>query len=110
VLSQVFKDHFEQRRMEHVLVVTDGEPDSKSNVIQVLVSGINQLSSDKELGITFMQVGCNEQAADFLHELQDCLTEKGAKYNIVDCITHRDYDGKKLCQIIHQHLKEKRHS
>jgi len=101
-LHQVFDDHFTHNagRPEHVLVITDGEPDSEQHVIHTLVSGINRLGSENELNITFLQVGCCERAAAFLHKLQDCLTEAGARFNVIDCLTFRDYDGLRLCDVI----------
>jgi len=104
VLRQVMSDHFYHGggRPEHILVITDGEPDCEADVVSELVQGINCLTSETELGITFLQVGCCEKAARFLHQLQDCLTENGAKWNIIDCLTHHDYEGQRLCDIISQ--------
>jgi hypothetical protein len=47
-----------------------------------IVQGTNKLREIHEIGITFMQVGSNHEAAKFLHTLQDCITEKGAKWSI----------------------------
>jgi len=104
VLENAFEDHFTHKEQEHILVVTDGEPNSQDAVITALVQNINRLQHPEELGITFMQVGCCEQAAEFLHDLQDHLIEKGAKYNVVDALTHEDYDKLSLCDIIRNYL------
>eukprot|EP01116_Phalansterium_solitarium_P018734 TRINITY_DN5072_c0_g1_i1.p1 TRINITY_DN5072_c0_g1~~TRINITY_DN5072_c0_g1_i1.p1 ORF type:complete len:347 (+),score=130.88 TRINITY_DN5072_c0_g1_i1:158-1198(+) len=104
VLQQAFEEHFRHRQPEHILVVTDGQPDNKALVVHVLVQNINLLHDENELGLTFMQVGDDHDAAEFLHELQDCITEKGARYNVVDCITHHQYCGKSLSAVIDQYL------
>eukprot|EP01126_Amoeba_proteus_P011316 TRINITY_DN14549_c0_g2_i14.p1 TRINITY_DN14549_c0_g2~~TRINITY_DN14549_c0_g2_i14.p1 ORF type:complete len:319 (-),score=59.13 TRINITY_DN14549_c0_g2_i14:179-1135(-) len=88
VLRQALNDHFVHREQEHILVITDGEPNNRDDVVRTLVEGINKLALPDELGITFMQVGHDREAAQFLHELQDCLTEKGARWNVVECITY----------------------
>lgn len=109
IIRQVFFDHFQHGQPEHILVITDGEPDNNAALVRELISGINQLGAPDELGITFMQVGHCRQAATFLHELQDCLTEKGARWNIIDCITHDSYHGQKLCDVVHKYLPDKHH-
>jgi len=106
VLLNAFNDHFTHNEQEHILVVTDGEPDSQDAVTTALVQNINLLQHPEELGITFMQVGCCEQAAEFLHDLQDHLIVRGAKYNVVDALTHEDYGGSSLCDVIQQYLPE----
>jgi hypothetical protein len=109
VLNNVFEDHFSHNEPEHVLVVTDGEPNSKEEVHRVLVKNINSLTDPDNFGITFMQVGCCVDAAEYLHDLQDHLIEQGARHNIVDSLTHEDYDGLSLCGIIHRYLPSRPH-
>jgi len=104
VIRQAFADHFAGGMQEHFLIVTDGVPDNRDEVIAALISGINRLRDENELGVTIMQVGNDHDAADFLHELQDCLTEKGARFNVVDCITHHQYHGRSLAQVIQEYL------
>jgi len=104
VINQAFADHFAHGQQEHILIVTDGVPDNKDTVINALIGGINRLRDENELGVTIMQVGNDHAAADFLHELQDCLTEKGARFNVVDCITHHQYHGRSLATVIQEYL------
>jgi len=106
-MHQAFGDHFQHGQPEHILVITDGEPDNSASLVRELIAGINNLANPDELGITFMQVGHCHSAAAFLHELQDCLTEQGAKWNVIDCITHNSYHGQKLCDIVHRYLPDK---
>jgi len=103
-INRVFADHFIHNEREHVLIVTDGEPDDHAAVVGTLVNGINRLRDENELGFTFMQVGCDHRAADWLHELQDCITEKGARFNVIDCITHHQYHGMSLSSVIDKFL------
>jgi len=109
VLNSVFEDHFSHNEPEHVLVVTDGEPNSKEAVSKVLVNNINLLSDPDNFGISFMQVGCCVDAAEYLHDLQDHLVVHGAKYNVVDALTHEDYDGLTLCGVIKKFLPLRPH-
>jgi len=104
VISQVFVDHFAHTQQEHALILTDGVPDNKDAVINALIGGINRLKDENEMGVTIMQVGHDHAAAEFLHELQDCLTEKGARFNVVDCITHHQYHGRQLSAVIQEYL------
>ena len=82
VLRQAFEDHLTFNQPEHILVVTDGEPSNRDDVITVLVEFINKLSSPDQLGITFMQVGEDSTAADYLHNIQDHIVDLGAKYAV----------------------------
>lgn len=79
-----------------VICITDGEPDSKSELRHVIIDTTKKLDNDKELGITFVQVGSNKDARKFLKELDDDLQNKGAKFDIVDC---KDCDEMNNCSI-----------
>jgi len=109
VLENVFEDHFSHNEPEHILVVTDGEPNTKEDVIRTLVRSINRLPNPDDFGITFMQVGCCADAAEYLHDLQDHLVERGARFNVVDALTHEDYENLTLCGVILKYLPLRPH-
>lgn len=92
------------RHPEHIVIITDGEPDSKELLTSTLVEYINRLPDGDGVGITFLQVGRNHEAAEFLHELQDHLVEGGARWPIVDSLSHIDYHGLSFCDMVHAQL------
>jgi hypothetical protein len=110
-LASVLKDattNFYQRKMqgkipangEIILVVTDGEPDDRKAVMQVIIDASQQLDRDEELAITFIQVGTDEAATKFLTILDDDLGRAGAKFDIVDTITMHDMEDLTLREVL----------
>ncbi len=67
-----------------LLVFTDGTPDDKKALAQVITDAANKIDADEEIGITFLQVGSDQGAREFLKSLDDDLTSHGAKFDIVD--------------------------
>ncbi len=65
-------------------VITDGEPADRNAVKSAIVSHTKWMTADEQTGITFMQVGNDAGATNFLKELDDNLEGQGAKYDIVD--------------------------
>jgi hypothetical protein len=110
-LASVLKDatnNFFQRKMqgkipangEIILVVTDGEPDDRKAVMQVIIDASQQLDRDEELAIAFIQVGTDEAATKFLTILDDDLGRAGAKFDIVDTITMHDMEDLTLREVL----------
>ncbi len=110
-LAGVLKDatnNFFQRKMqgqipangEIILVVTDGEPDDRKAVMQVLIDVTQQLERDEELAISFIQIGTDEAATKFLTILDDDLGRAGAKFDIVDTITMHDMEDLTLREVL----------
>jgi len=95
VLKQVFADYMKRKKAgqtkpngEVLLVVTDGQPSDEKEVAQEIIRFGNQLdNADSEYGISFIQVGKDPGATQFLKKLDDNLTSQGAKYDIVDTKT-----------------------
>ncbi len=79
-----------QANGETILVVTDGEPDDRKAVMRLIIETSRRLDRDEELAISFIQVGNDEQASQFLKALDDDLTKAGAKFDIVDTVTMED--------------------
>jgi hypothetical protein len=77
---------------EIILVVTDGAPDDKPPVIEVIVEATRRIERDSELGISFIQIGSDPEATRFLKELDDDLGKNGAKYDICDTLTFDDLE------------------
>ncbi|MFN3927493.1 MAG: vWA domain-containing protein [Pseudanabaenaceae cyanobacterium] len=85
---------------ETILVITDGEPDDRRSVLEVIINATKQLQSDEELAISFIQVGSDPQATQFLRALDDQLTNVGAKFDIVDTITVQDMEDMSLSEVL----------
>lgn len=85
---------------EAIFVVTDGAPDNREKVAQVIVNTTKRLTSPNELNITFIQVGKDSAATEFLNRLDDDLEKEGAKYDIVDTITLEAMGSKPFTQVL----------
>ncbi len=85
---------------ETILVVTDGDPDDRRAVIETVVRTTQQMESDEELAITFIQVGDDASAKQFLTALDDQLEGVGAKFDICDTITMDDMADLSLAEVL----------
>ncbi|MFN6527359.1 VWA domain-containing protein [Nostoc sp. ChiSLP03a] len=83
---------------EIILVVTDGEADDRNAVVKTIVEATHKIDGDrKELGISFIQIGNDKKATEFLKILDDDLKESlGAKIDIVDTLTFEEINQKCL--------------
>jgi hypothetical protein len=81
-------------------VVTDGEPDDRKAVMRVIVETTLKLDRDEELGISFIQVGNDREATQFLKVLDDQLQSVGAKFDIVDTITIDEMEDITLTEVL----------
>lgn len=100
VLAPVLEDIYQQHKRKKeegkdikgdiVIVIHDGEPDDKDDVVRTLVKMANYVKNDKEMGITFIQAGDDSTAISFLQYLDDYLYKPksrgghGAKHDIID--------------------------
>lgn len=85
---------------ETILVVTDGEPDDRKAVMEVIIKASRQMDRDEELAMSFIQVGNDAQATRFLKALDDDLQGVGAKFDIVDTITMDDMEETPLKEVL----------
>ena len=85
---------------ETILVITDGEPDDRKAVFEVIVNASHQMEKDEELGISLVQVGTDPQAMKFLKALDDQMESVGAKFDICDTITFDDMEDMSLVEIL----------
>jgi uncharacterized protein with von Willebrand factor type A (vWA) domain len=89
-----------QENGELILVVTDGEPDDRKAVVQVIIEASQKLDRDEELAISFIQVGTDAAATAFLKILDDDLGRAGAKFDIVDTVTMNDMEDLTLKEVL----------
>jgi len=66
-----------------LVVFTDGEPDDKLGLAQVIVNITKEIKSRAEFGILFIQVGDDADATKYLAILNNELSGRGADYDIV---------------------------
>jgi hypothetical protein len=67
-----------------IIVLVDGEPPNRLEVVKTIVQAANRIDRDEELGIGFVQVGDDLIARGFLNTLdQDLRSQAGAKFDIV---------------------------
>ena len=85
---------------ETILVVTDGEPDDRKEVMKTIIEASRKLDRDEELAISFIQVGNEPEATKFLKILDDELQSAGAKFDIVDTVTMDDMEGMTLTEVL----------
>jgi uncharacterized protein with von Willebrand factor type A (vWA) domain len=106
VLQDVINQFFQRKKAgqaksgETILVITDGEPDDRRSVFEVIIEATRRMSSDEELAISFIQVGSDTSATDFLKSLDDKLQSIGANYDIVDTITLADMEDMTLAEVL----------
>ncbi|MGK7958427.1 MAG: VWA domain-containing protein [Crocosphaera sp.] len=103
VLQDALQNYFERKKAgeakengETILVVTDGQPDERKSVITTIVEATEKIDRDEELGISFIQIGKDEEATAFLKLLDDDLQGVGAKFDIVDTISIQEIEEQDL--------------
>jgi Mg-chelatase subunit ChlD len=106
VLQDAINQYFQRKRSgkakvgETILVITDGEPDDRRAVYEVIIEATSRMQSDAELAISFIQVGSDSRATDFLKALDDKLMNVGASFDIVDTITLSDMEDLTLAEVL----------
>ena len=107
VLQDALNNYFQRKAAgntkpngETILVITDGEPDDRKAVFEVIIQATRQMEKDEELGISMIQVGSDAQATKFLKALDDQLQSVGAKFDICDTITLDDLEDMSLADVL----------
>ncbi len=107
VLTDAINNYFQRKKAgktqtegETILIITDGEPDDRRSVIDIIIETTNRLERDEELAISFIQVGSDSKATKFLKALDDQLQEVGAKFDICDTITLDDMSEMSLAEVL----------
>lgn len=107
VLEDALNNYFKRKTAgqtkpngETILVITDGEPDDRKAVFEVIINATRQMERDEELGISMIQVGSDAQATKFLKALDDQLQSVGAQFDICDTITLDDMEDMSLADIL----------
>lgn len=85
---------------ETIIVITDGEPDDRMSVIDVIVKASHQIERDEELAISFIQVGSDPKVTRFLTSLDNQLQDIGAKFDIVDTVKMDEMENMTLTEVL----------
>jgi Mg-chelatase subunit ChlD len=89
-LTKAFSVAGKSDKPAFIVVFTDGEPNSRGDVKDVIRKQANGQDQDGDLTVLFIQVGDDASAAAFLTELDDGLN---AKFDIVDTMTQAQADA-----------------
>jgi uncharacterized protein with von Willebrand factor type A (vWA) domain len=107
VLQDALNNYFKRKAAgqtkangETILVITDGEPDDRKAVFEVIIQATRQMERDEELAISIVQVGSDPQATKFLKVLDDQLQSVGAKFDICDTVTLEDLEDMSLADVL----------
>lgn len=93
-ITKAFEEHVEKgNEQTFLLIITDGDPSDRQAVEDAIIKITNTVADEKEFRIGFVTVGVRSSSLDhWLTELDDNLTQKGAKYDIVDVKRLEDVD------------------
>ncbi|MBK1990936.1 VWA domain-containing protein [Sphaerospermopsis aphanizomenoides BCCUSP55] len=107
VLQDAINNYFQRKAAgktkpngEIILVITDGTPNDRQAVYEVIINATHKMENDQELGISIIQVGADPQATKFLKALDDKLQSIGAKFDICDTITLEDLEEMSLTDVL----------
>lgn len=106
VLKEAFAK-IEKGRPSTILVLTAGRPDDHNELSELLSQAARKVKSDKDLTITFVQVGDDEWATNYLRHLDNNLTTTDANGEVVDIVDSiKDEDIKAALKEMKKNLKE----
>ena len=85
VVSEKLLSKRKDGRQMLIGIMTDGTPDNPIGLAQTIVTLSKKVKDRKELGILFIQVGKDADAAAYLAKLNGELTGAGASHDLVAC-------------------------
>lgn len=107
VLTDAINSYFKRKSAgemktegETILIITDGEPDDRRSVMEIIIETTRRLDRDEELALSFIQVGNDSGATKFLKALDDKLQEVGAKFDICDTLTIEEMSDMTLAEVL----------
>eukprot|EP01100_Stratorugosa_tubuloviscum_P012615 TRINITY_DN6033_c0_g1_i6.p1 TRINITY_DN6033_c0_g1~~TRINITY_DN6033_c0_g1_i6.p1 ORF type:complete len:440 (+),score=230.08 TRINITY_DN6033_c0_g1_i6:76-1320(+) len=108
VLNQAFNEHFRTFANSHIpstiLVITDGEPNDKEAVKRTIISATKRMNRDEELSVSFIQIGNDARAKQFLTTLDNDL--HGASFDIIDQVTTNELQNSSFEEIIRKSISD----
>lgn len=103
-LSKIVAKQTASQKNTVAIVFTDGEPDDRSAVENVIVNAANALEKDENLTFLFVQIGNDAGAAKFLDHLDDGLS--AAKFDIVDAVPASVADSMEPLALINKAIND----
>ncbi len=106
VLQDAVNNFFQRKKAgevktgETILIITDGEPDDRRSVFEVIIEATKRMTTDEELALSFIQVGSDRNATDFLKALDDKFQGIGAAFDIVDTVTIADMEDMTISEVL----------
>jgi hypothetical protein len=85
---------------ETILVVTDGAPDDLRAVMEVIIQASRRMEQDHELAISFIQIGDDKMASNFIKALDEQLQGAGAKFDLCDAIAQDEMADMSLAEVL----------
>ena len=83
-----------------LLVITDGQPNDKVAAAQELILATQKMSAEDQLAVSFVQIGDDPSATQFLHFLDDELVQRGAKFDVVETVTAHCFGDRTLEDVL----------
>eukprot|EP00479_Gromia_sphaerica_P008326 TRINITY_DN310_c0_g1_i2.p1 TRINITY_DN310_c0_g1~~TRINITY_DN310_c0_g1_i2.p1 ORF type:complete len:136 (-),score=31.13 TRINITY_DN310_c0_g1_i2:209-616(-) len=80
-----------------IFVISDGIPNSRTGVENVIKEHVATLESEQQLGITFVHIGTNANAKAWLEKLDDDFT--GAARDVIDFKSYTDDIQATVCSL-----------
>lgn len=105
-LNKAFEMKFAKGKRSIMLVLTDGQPDSETAVVNSIIDAANRIERDEDLAIQFIQIGDDAEAEAFLKRLDDDLQKQGAKFDIVNSLTREQAQGFTVEELLWQALND----
>ncbi|HEY9615740.1 MAG TPA: hypothetical protein V6C64_02795 [Microcoleaceae cyanobacterium] len=113
-LSIALNDYFARKQAgqtkangEMIVVLIDGEPRDRMEIVKTIVEATEQVENDNELGIGFVQVGNDLIARGFLNSLDDDLRSRaGAKFDIVHTQTLDNIQANCLTEFLRDIIRD----
>jgi len=93
-LSEAFCTHLKRKPEERIkiptsiLVITDGEPNSKTAVLDLIISLSKKAEKPGGISVSFMQIGDEEMCAKFFGKLNKPKNKNKYPNVAVDCLTY----------------------
>jgi len=87
-------------RAETIFILTDGRASDPEVVKHAIISYTMKMCKPEMLSISFIQVGSDPHAQNYLNSLDDDLERLGARFDIVDAMTKDEMLGKSFMDVV----------
>ena len=107
VLKDALDNYFKHPEMPvTIVIVTDGTPDDEHSLLNLIVNTTKKMEADEQIGMTFVQVGKDAAARNYLKKLDDGLRGLGAKFDIVDTVTFEEMEEMTISQVLENAISD----